>query len=185
MKKDSIVQFVCFQTDVALDTFVGAWEQYSKSLGKGIEVSLQQQALSKNKFKYVSRHVGPKDDFRFVFVKGRKPEHFNDCSVRVIQAGGYLPMQLECNNEAASNEIKILVFLTNNDTELSVYKDLKTYRYLNIYQPYYESCAYEYILEYYVKTAEAEELLQQIKLQGHGAETGSYKECKLQQYVNS
>src|SRR5215217_4097523 len=108
MKKDSIVQFVCFQTEVPFDSFINSWEQYSKSLGKDINVSLHQQSAGKTRFRFVSRHTSLRDDFHFVFVKGRKPEHFNDCNVRVIQAGGYMPVQLENIQDAKPKEAKIL-----------------------------------------------------------------------------
>ena len=179
MKKDTIVQFVCFQTDIELETFVLSWEQYANSLGKDMDVSLLQQS-GKCRFKYVSRHTSLRDDFHFVFVKGRKPEHFNDCSVRVIQAGGYIPVQIECNHEAKAKETKILVFL-HSHADLSVYKELKPYNHLNIYEAYYESSSYSYIMEYFIADAQATTLLQQLKDLGTGNEIGMYKECLLQE----
>ena len=178
MKKETIVQFVCFQTSINLDAFISAWEQYNNSLGKGIEVKLQQQDGLKTKFKYVSRHTVLKDDFHFVFVKGRKPEHFNDCNVRVVQAGGYAPIQIQFSGDAKNTTTKILAFLSMDETDIEPYKAL-AYQYLNIYQAYYESCSYSYILEFYVNNKDLPELLNQLKTDTPPAEIGVYKECSI------
>ena len=70
--KDSIVQFVCYETSMNTDEFVVQWERFPKRfLSKGIEVSLQEQAMVKNKFKFVSRNVWAQDSFQFVFMEGR------------------------------------------------------------------------------------------------------------------
>jgi hypothetical protein len=151
MKKNSIVQFVCFQTELELNTFIVSWEQYSKSLGKDVDVLLHQQQSGKKKFKYVSRHTSSQDDFRFVFVKGKKPEHFVDYSVRVIQAGG------------------------------EQFKKLELYEDLNIYQAYFESSAYSYILEYFVTDKLVDSFLLQLKTLCNDDEIGVYKECALQE----
>ncbi|MGZ5190654.1 MAG: hypothetical protein ACXWCZ_06505 [Flavisolibacter sp.] len=180
MKKNSIVQFVCFQTELELNTFIVSWEQYSKSLGKDVDVLLHQQQSGKKKFKYVSRHTSAQDDFRFVFVKGKKPEHFVDYSVRVIQAGGYIPLQIESVRDAGRKESKVLVFL-NQEIDAEQFKKLELYEDLNIYQAYFESTAYSYILEYFVTDKLVENFLVQLKTLCNDDEIGVYKECALQE----
>lgn len=176
MKKETIIQFVCFQTSINLDAFIPAWEQYNNSLGKDNEVNLQEQYNFKNKFKYVSRHTVLKNDFHFVFVKGRKPEHFNDCNVRVIQAGGYLPLQIQNKNESDTTMTKVMAFLSTDETDITPYTSL-SYRYLNIYQAYYESSTYSYILEFYLNNADVDNIVHHLKNESIGVEIGVYKEC--------
>src|SRR5215212_525009 len=180
MKKNSIVQFVCFQTDLSLDTFIQSWEQYAKSLGKDVDVLLHKQQSGKKKFKYVSRHTSSQDDFRFVFVKGKKPEHFVDYSVRVIQAGGYIPLQIESVRDASVKESKVLVFLTN-EPDLKAFKNIGSYENLNIYQAYFESSAYSYIFEFFVGDKQLDSFLEELKPLCNEDEIGVYKECILQE----
>lgn len=47
MKKDSIVQFVCFETSMDTEEFILQWEQYNKEVGNDQEVTLQQEAEKK------------------------------------------------------------------------------------------------------------------------------------------
>ena len=179
MTKNSIVQFVCFQTEIDLDAFVLSWEQYAKSLNNDADVSLLQQHGVKTKFKYVSRHTSAKEDFHFVFVKGRKPEHFNDISVKVVQAGGYIPVQIENVKEARRNETKIMVF-SNSIEDISIYKNLKPSLHLNIYEAYFESSSFSRVMEYFVADKDASTLLQALKDLALGDEIGMYKECVVQ-----
>jgi hypothetical protein len=180
MKKNSIVQFVCFQTDLELAVFIESWERYSKSLGKDVDVVLHRLQSGKKKFRYVSRHTSTQDDFRFLFVKGKKPEHFVDYSVKVVQAGGYMPLQIETIREAASKESKVLVFL-NQEVDLNAFKKLEAYQDMNIYQAYFESSAYSYILEFFVADKSLDNFLSQLKQLCSEDEIGVYKECILQE----
>jgi hypothetical protein len=180
MKKNSIVQFVCFQTELDLNTFTNSWEQYSKSLGKDVDVLLHKQESGKKKFRYVSRHTSSQEDFRFLFVKGKKPEHFADYNVKVIQAGGYTPLQIGSIRDALSKESKVLVFLTQ-EADIAVFKNLELYQDLNIYQAYFESSNYSYILEYFVADKSLDKFLEQLKLHCSEEEIGVYKECVLEE----
>jgi hypothetical protein len=179
MKNNTIVQFVCFQTEIDREAFLVSWEQYARSLGKDSEVILHESVSSKNRFRFVSRHTSLEEDFRFVFVKGKKPEHFSEQQVKVVQAGGYHPVQIECSHEAKSKETKILVFL-HKDNTLPAYKALKGDYQLNIYEAYYESSSYSYILEYFVPDREVADFLQHLKQDGLDHEIGVYKERLLQ-----
>jgi len=53
------------------------------------------------------------------------------------------------------------------------------YRFLNIYEAYYESCTYQYILEFFVAELRARDLMRQLKLRTSDAEIGMYKECLI------
>lgn len=180
MEKETIVQFECFETNVGLDEFVLQWERYAKRFaGKDAEVTLHQQTCTKSRFKYVSQHKWPEDSFRFVFMKGRHSENFPECQVHVVQAGGYTPVQVECMHDTDADHVKIIFFISNSDTDISVYKKLLSYRFLNIYEAYYESCLFSYILEFFAEETHAPDLIKQIKAQTSAAEIGIYKECLI------
>lgn len=178
MNKNSIVQFMCFQTDIDLETFLPSWEKYAFAGGKDKCLSLQEQHTRKNRFRYVSRHTSLPGDFRFVFVKGRKPEHFNDCNVRVIQAGGYIPVQIEMDKEAKHNQSKVMVFLLSGH-DLESLKEIQPYQHLNVYEAYFESSSYTHILEFFVSDKHAGELLEKLKSMDFSGEIGLYKESSL------
>jgi hypothetical protein len=96
--------------------------------------------------------------------------------MRVKEAGGYTALQLECNHEPAKNESKVFVFL-NTYADLEIYKELTAYQYLNIYQAYYESCAFINILEFFVENIHVNQLVEQLKTHNRVNEMGVYKEC--------
>jgi hypothetical protein len=178
MIKDTIVQFVCFITKLDLDEFAPKWERYAKRLmDKKNEPVLQQQLAGiKTKFQYVSQHEWPNRDFDFTFMNEKKSEHFPEHNVRVIQAGGYIPLQLQRRHLGDKGDIKIIAFIGHDETNIDFYQKLTLYRHLNIHQAYYESCSYGYVLEFFVPENNADELLQQLK-QRPGVDSGVYKEC--------
>lgn len=178
MKKDTLVQFVCFETALEPDVFVPQWERFAKESGnKKPEAIILQQAMSKTRYKYVSEHIWPQDDFQFVFMKGRHSEHFPESRVKVVQAGGYTALQTGQKKHTDENAIKIMVFTNNAQIDISSLASLQTYRSVDVYQAYYESSLYAYILEYFVQEIHAADLLQQLKTQVPGAEIALYREC--------
>lgn len=177
MKKDTIVQFVCFITNLPLDDFASKWERYAKRLmNNNSEVTLQQQAETKSRYRYISQHKWPDQDFQFSFMNERRSEHFPEHNVKVVQAGGYISLQVECMHNEDNGDIKLIAFVGHNETDIDFYRQLSLYRHLNIHQAYYESCTYGYIMEFFVPEADVAELVQQLK-QRPGVETGIYKEC--------
>ena len=178
MKKDTIIQFVGFETNLGLDEFIIQWEQYAKNFSsKNVEVTLHHQAGTKNRFAYISQHVWPETDFQFTFMKGRHSNHFPESHVKVIQAGGYAPLQIECIHDTDTDDVKLMLFINKAETDISVFKALKPYRCLNIYEAYYESSLYTYILEFFVEETQAPELIKQIQLHIVNPQIGTYKEC--------
>jgi len=178
MKENSIIQFVCFETPLTLDIFVSQWESYAKRFFKQDihAISLQEQVAKKAKFKYISKNEWPQDNFQFSFMEGRLSDHFPDSQVKEVQAGGYTPTQIECDDNPGSEEVKVMVFLHAENPDLVALKKLP-YRSLNIYEPFYQNCMYAYILEFYTEEINAADLIQQLKNQFLHAETGAYKEC--------
>jgi len=178
MEDHSVVQFVCFETNIELDEFAPRWEYYAKRFAnKNVEVILQQQANSRNRFKYISQQKCPEDNFQFAFMKGRHSENFPDCNVKVFQAGGYVPLQIECIHDTDAHDVKIMFFIMGAESEITLYRRLPFYRFLNIYEAYYQSCSYQYILEFFVDESNARDLVRQIKLRTSNSEIGVYKEC--------
>ena len=177
MKKDIIVQFVGFVTNLKLNEFIPKWEGYAQKLkGKNTESFLQQHSgETKNKFKYISQHEWNDSDFDFTFMNEKKSEHFPDHNVRLIQAGGYIPLQIQRKRNKENGDIKIVAFIGHDENDMNFYTELSSlYSSLNIYQAYYESCLYSHVMDFYVKESNFEELLNQLKHRP-GVETGVYK----------
>ena len=106
-------------------------------------------------------------------------EHFPEHNVKVVQIGGYTLLQTENRKHIAKNDLtKLIAFISHDENEIDFYTQLPFYNRLNIYQPYYESCSYGHVLEFFVPEMDAAELVRQIK-QRRGAETGIYKECLM------
>src|SRR5258706_15390512 len=100
MKKDTIFQFVCFITNLAVDEFSPKWEHYAKRLmNKKTEPGLLQQvAGTKNRFRYISQHEWPDKDFQFSFMDERRSEHFPEHNVTLVQTGGMFPHLFKKHN---------------------------------------------------------------------------------------
>lgn len=177
LKKDTIVQFVCFITKLELDEFAPKWEQFAKRLtGKKQETDLQEHiSESKNKFRYISRHEWAAEDFQFSFMNDRKSEHFPEQNVKVVQIGGYISQTTKKYHEKDS-DVTLISFISHNETDMDFYRQLTLPHHLNIYQAFYENCTYGYILEFFVPENDSQELLEQLK-QRPDAETGMYKAC--------
>jgi len=176
MKKDTIVQFVCFETTVAVSEFIPQWEEYNKLINTKQDFVLQLESDGKSNYRYLSQHCCYDSDYQFVFKKGRRSAHFPEVEMRVKEAGGYTALQMEYSGTTQKNGSKIFVFLTAS-TDLDVYKNLSSYQYLNIYQAYYESCAFINILEFFVENIHVNQLVEQLKMHNRANEMGVYKEC--------
>ncbi|MBI5858571.1 MAG: hypothetical protein HZB42_13105 [Sphingobacteriales bacterium] len=178
--KDSIVQFVCFATNLTPDLFIPEWESFAKKLRhKKQEPNLLELASeAKNKFRYISQHVWPDRDFHFSFMNERKSEHFPEHKVRVVQAGGYVPLLSEKKYQQEDADVRLMAFVGHKETYIDAYRRMPHFHRLDIHQAYYESCAYGYILGFHVPEANADELLLLLQ-QRPGVEAGIYKECAV------
>lgn len=177
---NNIIQFECFETELHFDDFITSWEYYAKKLlVNNIEVTLHACLGGSNKFRYISKHEWPEDNFAFQFIKGRNSDFFNENNVKIVQAGGYIPLQVEYRN--AGNDIykKIMLFLPPVQTNIQAFKELSFYHYLNIYQSYFESSLYDYILEFFVDEQMSVDLLQWLTVNKHIQNVGIYRECMV------
>lgn len=180
MKKNTIVQFVCFMTDLGLDEFIPKWERYAKRLKTHNPQTTLQHQTAKSKFRYISQHEWQEGDFHFTFMNQKHSEHFPEHNVKVVQVGGYTLVQAKNRSHLDNNQVKLIAFINHDENDLDFYLQLPSYRQLNIYQPYYESCSYGYVMEFFVSEDKAEDLAKQLK-QRKGVEIGVYKESMMVQ----
>jgi len=180
MEKETIVQFVWFETASDNIEFMSQWDEYSKEMRKVQAIKIQQEIGNKKNARYLSQHSCYKDDFKFVFKKERRSAHFPEVEMKVRQLGGYTTSQMQCKYDSKKDESKIFVFVTGYETNVDIFKQFSHYRFLNIYEAYFESSNYNYILEFYVQNIHVSEFMEQLKTQNRHFESGMYKECVLQ-----
>lgn len=177
MKKETIVQFVVFETTLDREGFLARWDRYKQSIDSEVDVTLQQHILKNGKFKYISQHKCSSSDFQFVFNKERRVSKSPQAEVRKKLAGGYSALQLECSKETKTDESKIMIFVLDPAIDLDSFRQFSVHGKLNIYEAYYENCEFAYILEFFVKNEYAADVLQQLKILTSFADAGIYKEC--------
>ena len=177
MRKDKIVQFVCFETILGSEQFITKWEQYNRSDNSDLDVTMQQSEKN-GIFRYIVQHRYAAGEFQFVFTKAKRSSRIPEIGIKEKQAGGYAVLQAERATDAHTDESKVFVFVTNPQTDLGVYKHLSAHSKLNIYEAYYENCQYAYILEFFTKNKYVSEVMEKLKKQDD--EIGVYKECMLQ-----
>lgn len=177
MKADTIVQFISFETTEAIDEFRAKWEESNKLVMGKPSVTLQQEVDRKNLQRYLSQYRFQEDDIQFSFKKHKRSANEPESEMRMKEVGGYSMLQLECDHETVAGDSKVFVFLTTYP-ELDLYRQLLSYHHLNIYQAYYESSMYTYILEFFVDNKQVSSLIEQLKLHNRVSDIGVYKECK-------
>jgi hypothetical protein len=178
MKKDKIFQFVCFITNLPVEEFMPKWEHYAKRLiTRKAEPALQQQVPgTKSRFRYISQHEWPDQDFQFSFMDERRSEHFPEHNVKVVQTGGYVPLYADNRHKETDSEIKLIVFVSHNETDIDFYRRLPLFHRLNIYEAFYESCSHAYVMEFFIPEKDADEMMLMLK-QRSSTEVGQFREC--------
>jgi hypothetical protein len=178
MNKNDIVQFVCFDTEMDTGTFYSLMNNYLRRSKVPNTVIHEAQ---QGKIKYISRHFASTNDFNFVFSKAK----YNDSSARpnlkITQAGGYGILQQNHRPDSDTELVTVIVFLQQGATDITAYHGLENYKYLNIYEAYYENCLYPYVLELFTQEYHADELIKELKGQQETAYAGIYKECIAQE----
>ena len=180
METETIIQFVWLETAGDNIEFMSQWDEYSKEMRKVQAIKLQQEIGSKKNARYLSQHSCYKDDFKFVFRKERRSAHTPEVETRVRQLGGYISSQMQCKHDSKKDESKVFVFIRGFEANVDGFRELAHYRFLNIYEAYFESSHYNYILEFFVENSHAEKFMEQLKMQNQHFESGMYKECVLQ-----
>lgn len=177
MSIDKIVHFVYFETALDPQQFISKWEHYLRSANSDVDVILQ-QSQKNNSFKYIAEHRCTAEEFQFIFSKAAKTTRSKEVEIRTKHLGGYLILQEENTNDAKSDESKLFVFLNYSNKDFNLYKKMQFPIKLNIYEAYYENCAYTYILEYFVKNKYVEQLTDQMQ-QFNAIDVEIYKECNI------
>ena len=180
MIKDKIIQFVCFVTKIGSDQFITEWEPYAKKLQhKKQEPNLLELGSDvKNRYRYISQHEWADGDFKFSFMNKSKSEHFPENEVQVVQVGGYILMLPSKKHTEEEDDVKLMAFISHNEYDLDFYRELPMLRHILVYQAYYESCIYGYILELHTGEAHADELLQLLEKR-NGVTAAIYKDCSV------
>jgi hypothetical protein len=180
MEEDNIIQFVGFNTDFGHEEFYNQWEYYSGTLDTVPDTTiLQQGAGTKNRFQYLSQHEFLEQGLRFAFGKSAFRRHSPEMKITVTQLGGYSPIKIEAKYYDDNNDVKVMAFINHDQANIEKYTQLAPYRYLNIYQAYFENCMYSYILEFFTSEDEASGLLRELKT-CPGTEAEIYKACAVQ-----
>lgn len=178
MNKNDIVQFVCFDTEMETDAFFSLMNNYLRR--NKVPTTVIHEAQN-GRFKYISRHFASKNDFHFVFSKAKYNDSSAKPNLKIIQAGGYCILQQNHQPDADTGLVTVMVFLQQGTTDITAFYGMGNYKYLNIYEAYYENCLYPYILEFFTGEYHADELLKELKLQPEFAYAGIYKECLTQE----
>ncbi|MEP6674819.1 MAG: hypothetical protein ABJA78_06680 [Ferruginibacter sp.] len=123
MKKNTIVQFVGFITNLGFDEFAAQWEIFVKRFSNKHSTMSLQESVGKSRFKYISQHEWPQEDFQFAFVQKKGADSFPEHTVKVVQAGGYSPIQVKYSNHSENDGLtKIIAFIGHNEMDIDFYK---------------------------------------------------------------
>lgn len=172
------MQFVCFTSTLETEKFKEIWEPSAKLLVSELANNLLLEGVAEknsNRFNYVSQHICSKADFKFAFTKEKRRLHFPEHRARIMEAGGYLPVLDQSTYNIEKGEVKIMAFIAHNEIQPDLY-DRQIFNRVNIYEAYFENCAYNYVMEFFLPLEEAPVLLQQLK-SSPGVEAAIYKEC--------
>ena len=183
MTLNTKVQFVLFETILSAEPFMKRWKEYTRSPKSDADVTLQQSDYN-GAFRYIAQHRFASEEVQFVFTKEKRSSRLVQELIKSNIAGGYSILQAERLTGSGPNERKIFAFIADPATDLTIYKDLSQDGKLNIYEPYYQNCKYAYILEYFIKSKQAEGVMEQIK-NFETADVAIYQECKIPKNLNS
>ena len=180
MQEENIIQFVGFVTDFAHEEFYNQWEYYSGTFDTVPDTTILQQASgAKNRFQYVSQHEFREQGLNFAFRKNAFRRNSPEMKITVTQLGGYTPVKVGCKYCDESNDVKVMAFISHEQTNIETYSQIVPYRCMNIYRAYYENCVYAYILEFFTTEPDADSLLQKLKSHA-GTDAEIYKSCMVQ-----
>lgn len=183
MTPNKKVQFVTFETVLAAEPFMNRWKEYTRSPKSDVDVTLQQSEHN-GSFRYIAQHRFTSDEIQFVFSREKRSSRVAQESIKLNLAGGYSMLQAEKLTGAGPNERKVFAFISDARTDLKAYKDLSGEGKLNIYEPYYQNCKFAYILEYFIKSNQAEILVEQLK-NLDTADVAVYEEFKVVKNLNA
>lgn len=171
------VQFVLFETPLSAEPFMKRWKEYKRSSKSDVDVTLQ-QSENNGTFKYIAQHRFANEEVQFVFAKEKRSHGIAQEPIKSNKAGGYSMLQAEQTTEAGPNESKVFAFISDPTTDIKACKDLSQEGKLNIYEAYYMSSKFAYILEYFIDRKQAEGLVEQLK-KLEITDVAIYQECNI------
>ena len=183
MTLNTKVQFILFDTILSAEPFMKRWKEYTRSSNSDADVTLQQSHRN-GAFRYIAQHRFAGENVQFVFTKEKRSSRMAQELIKSEMAGGYSTLQAKRLSGTGPDERKVFAFITDPATDLRMYKHLSGQGQLNIYEPYYENCKYCFVLEYFVKSKRAEELVDQLK-HLEIADAAVYQECKIPKNLNA
>ncbi len=171
MKQAPIVQFNCFSTQLDQHAFMHHWDHYAETETIHDLLLLKLSAETKGRFQYISRQRWEQK------AAERKPaRHFQEATIKMVSAGGYALSDTHQRRKEPGSSIRLLAFLNINEIDIEPYVLSPLYTKLNVYQAWYESCLFSYVLDFNVPASCVEELKQLLQT-SRGVEIGIYKEC--------
>lgn len=178
MKKDNVVHFVGFASTLAKPAFLEQWTQYVKEYNgmKGV-LQLQEKTGGSGKYDFISRHVFNEKDFDFPFVKGRISESFPDHAAKVNMFGGYVAAESRKTASKEKNGVTIIACMSRDRTDLDEYRALSEHGVMNVFEPFFENCKFNLILEFLVSKNHAPVLLEELIKRKDSPEISMFKDC--------
>lgn len=177
MRKDTIVQFVSFETILDTEYFISKWELFNRPVESNTHVVLQQCEVEAGSYKYLAQHWVSADEFQFIFSKAKKTSRAPEIEIRTTQIGGYSILSAERNSsEVLKDENKLFIFISESPLDIDEFKIKLGAGTLNVYEAFYENCKFQYILEFFAKSGQVSRAIAELKLR-HSDKSGIYKIC--------
>ena len=178
MKKDSIIHYVGFVTRLAQSEFIDQWSVYAKAFKSlGSSTTLQGKEDDNGRFKYLSQHEFNEEEFRFAFTNERQSGNFPDQKARVVMLGGYSPVKIGCKRWDEERFSKLMLFLNQDNIDMDYYHNLVGSDQLNVYQPFYENCVHQLIMEFFVPAEKVAGLTRELTERKEGVDISLYRKC--------
>lgn len=179
MKNDSIIHYVGFITRLNQPEFVDQWTSYARAFKSFAgSVTLQGKAEDTGRFKYISQHLFDEEEFRFAFNNERQSGNFPDQKARVVMLGGYTPLKIGREQWDDEKDSKVMLFFNQDTIDIDSYQSLVAHDQLNIYQPFYENCVHQYIMEFFVPAKKVAELVRELSDRKEGVDISVYRKCQ-------
>lgn len=177
MKKDSLVQFIGFITNLEQDDFTANWELFAgRFIRSDVKTTLQRNASPKARYKYISWHEGIQEDMP-AFAKKKRSESFPEHMVKLVEFGSYVADQPH-QHKAQNGLSRVFAFVGEESNDADFYTQTGLQQFVNVYQAYYQSCTYASVYEYWVSAENRDALVQHLKTR-HGNEVAAYVDCPV------
>src|SRR5688500_16377639 len=128
MKKDNIIQFVCFNTQLGAKEFTSKWENHMQNaMSRPAVLHSLIETEMKMPYNFISVHEDGDDDYGFALLNGKRTEMVPGQKIKVSQAGGYIEIIEEPVASEKPGDVKVLAFISHHENEISFYRQLRPY----------------------------------------------------------